>query len=333
MQMMNRRWIGLGISALWAFSPAAWGACVIGKIAEFEVSDAGNQPLVDGQINGQPVKVLIDTGSTMSFLGEAQAKRLGLKLEGVDRMRVWGVGGEKRLFATRISRLQIGNFAGKDQLVAVVGSHREADGGGPDFVLGEDVLARFTVELDLAHHVVRLLRPEGCKPEQLVYWSKSYSMAELNGQNDPFAPKIAMTVMLQGTKVNALLDTGAAVSWATVVTARRAGVTRTDDATAQPAALTGANGQPIETWLGTFAAFSIGDDETIHNVKLRIGNLFGTNRQEQTGSHIPQALAGSPEMLIGYDFLMAHRVVVLLNERKLFLTYNGGQVFQAHAPH
>ncbi len=305
---------------------------MIGKIAELDVSDAGNRPLVDGQINEQPVKVLIDTGSTMTFLGEAEAKRLGLKLEGVDRMRVWGVGGEMRLFTTRIARLQIGNFTGKDQLVAVVGSHREADGGGPDFVLGEDFLAQFTVELDFAHHVVRLLRPEGCKPEQIVYWSKSYSMAELDGQNDPYAPKIATTVMLQGTKVNALLDTGAAVSWATVEIARHAGVTRTDDATAPPAALAGANGQAIETWLGTFDTFSIGDDETIHNVRLRVGDLFGADRQERTGSHIRQAAVVSPEMLIGYDFLMAHRVLVLFKERKLFLTYNGGPVFQAHAP-
>src|SRR5271166_5509962 len=75
-----------------ALAQAASAACAISRVAELQISDAGNRPFVDGLINGQPVKMLIDTGSTLTFISEPEAKRLGLKLESVPGMRIFGVG-------------------------------------------------------------------------------------------------------------------------------------------------------------------------------------------------------------------------------------------------
>ena len=36
------------------------------------------------------------------------------------------------------------------------------------FIVGADLLSRYTVEFDFADHVMRLMVPQGCKPEQLV---------------------------------------------------------------------------------------------------------------------------------------------------------------------
>jgi hypothetical protein len=35
-----------------------------------------------------------------------------------------------------------------------------------------------------------------------------------------------------------------------------------------------------------------------------------------------------PALLLGFDFFLAHRIIVLFNEGKLMFTYNGGPIFQ-----
>jgi hypothetical protein len=38
-------------------------------------------------------------------------------------------------------------------------------------------------------------------------------------------------------------------------------------------------------------------------------------------------MAGQPDMLLGSDFLRAHRVLVARSQRKMYFTYAGGTVF------
>jgi hypothetical protein len=69
--------------------------------------------------------------------------------------------------ATRIKKLQFGNFIGSDVRMAVAGPRKSGPDGWPDFVAGEDILSRFTTEFDFAHQVIRMLRSDGCQPQQL----------------------------------------------------------------------------------------------------------------------------------------------------------------------
>ena len=50
-----------------ALAPAAIAECKILQIAELAVGVAGNWPVMDGQINDQPIKILVDTGAAYSF--------------------------------------------------------------------------------------------------------------------------------------------------------------------------------------------------------------------------------------------------------------------------
>jgi clan AA aspartic protease (TIGR02281 family) len=319
--------IGLAAFCI-ALAPAAFGACTITKIAELSVIDNGNRPIIEGRINGQPVKVLIDTGATSTLIFEATAKRLDLKLESPNGLRMFGVGGEARTAATQLDSLEMGMFAGKNVRIAVVNRRSGAREDNFDVLLGVDLLSRFSLELDLANHVVRFLRPEGCVPEQVVYWAKSYSVAELDRDHDNMS--IATTVTLGKIRTAAILDSGAPTSVVTRDAARRAGVSNSGNGTEDLQSETGLNGSLIDTWVGAFDIFSIGDDETIHNVKLRVGDFFGAAAREETGSHIRKSV-DMPSVLLGHDFLMAHRVVVLFKEHKLLLTYNGGAVFRTRA--
>lgn len=313
-----------------ASAPSALGACKIVQVAQLSVSNASNRPLVDGKIDGHDIRILIDTGSSFSFVFQDAATRLGLPLHGVRGLRVFGVGGEAQAYSTLVKQLQFGSFTVKDLPLVVIGNRREARPQGPALVLGEDFLSNYTTEFDLAHGVILLLRPEGCQFDQLPYWAHSYSLAEL----EPLSaddPKIQTEVLVSGKRVTALLDTGAATSIISSQAAHRVGAATELPEQAAEKTVTGIAGKPVQRSLAEFASLSIGD-ETIHNVKLRIANLFGSDTMTETGSHIAKPVESLPEMLIGSDFFRSHRVLVLPHERKLLFTYEGGPVFQVVEP-
>jgi tetratricopeptide (TPR) repeat protein len=65
-----------------------------------------------------------------------------------------------------------------------------------------------------------------------------------------------------------------------------------------------------KTYIAPFASFKVGDGEEIKNARLRIAD-----------TDLPA------EMLIGADFFLSHRIYVANSQHKIYLTYNGGAVF------
>jgi len=315
-----------------ALAPAALADCKLLQIAELPVSVVHNQPLIDAQINDQPVKVLVDTGAAYSFLWEDQARQLRLPLQQVTGFHLYGIDGEARALATQVKRLQIGSFTFKDMSLTVIGTDRRphSKGSASALVLGEDFFAKFTTEFDLAHGVIRLLKPEDCKPEQLAYWGKAYSLADLDRTNEGY-PSIEANVLVNGQHVVAVLDSGATTSHISQAAADRAGFTPAPSGVAAVDKSTGIAGKAVQVRVGTFNNFAIGD-EVVRNVKLRIADLFGRDKVQDTGSNLARPLDDLPSMLIGCDFFISHHIMVLFKEHKLLFTYNGGPIFQTIEP-
>src|SRR5579871_5306543 len=55
-------------------------ACKLAQIVEWQTDLSHGPPIVNGTINGQPVRVLIGTGYDRTFLYAGEARRLGLSL-------------------------------------------------------------------------------------------------------------------------------------------------------------------------------------------------------------------------------------------------------------
>ena len=300
---------GAGALAL-ALTMTAHGGCKIAQLAQWPVRQAHNRPLIEGKINGQPVTVLIDTGATGTFVWESAATSLGLPLGGVPGVRVFGAGGEARILATTVKDLEIGAYKATEVRLIAVRDRTPANPQPYDpstvaLVLGEEFFSSFSTEFDLEHGFVRLLRPEGCKPDQVAYWATSYSLAEL--------------------------DTGAPVSSIELGIAERVGVKRITGPSASVGEAHGISGKKFEEWLGLADTVSVGD-ETIRNVRVRVAPMFAPDTVQETGTHIAKSAGDLPEMLLGYDFLLAHRMLVLPKERVAVFTYNGRPPFQYVAP-
>jgi len=301
--------------------------CKIVQLAEWPVSHANNRPRIEGKVNGQPVTVLIDTGASSTFVWRWTANELGLPLSGAQGIRVFGAGGEAQIAATMIKDLQIGAYRASSVRLLAMGDEQgtKHESG---MVLGDEFFSSFSTEFDVAHGVVRLLRPQGCKADQLAYWSSTYSQADLQPmrlQN----PKILMDILVNGKHVSAMLDTGAPTSMLDLGVAERIGVKPGTAAEAIPAK--GLAAKSFATWVATFDSVSIGD-ETIRNVRLRVGDMFGKDTVAETGSRIARSAGELPEMLLGFDFLLSHRVLVLPKEHAVVFTYNGGPLFQYVEP-
>jgi predicted aspartyl protease len=287
--------------------------CQLLQIAEFKLDPNSYSPTVEGSINGHPVKVLIDTGDAFSMVTQQGVDRLGLPTIEMMGMRAHGVSGDTQVYRAHIDQLKIDAFAkaNLDLLVALDDSRDWPIA----ITLGDDVLSKLDVEFDLAHNAVRLFQPKGCAPPQLVYWGAAYSQVELVAAA-PNAPAILARAFINGKPILAELDSRAALTVVDATVAAAVGVARPVAANAAESP-NGANARREASWTGRFDTFALGD-EKISNPNIEV---LGFGAQTETAS-----------MLIGDDFLRAHRVFVDNQDHLILFSYQGGPVFSAAEP-
>jgi tetratricopeptide (TPR) repeat protein len=108
-----------------------------------------------------------------------------------------------------------------------------------------------------------------------------------------------------------MFDTGAYTSVLSLKAAARAGI-KTDSPGVVEAGYSGGIGRSrVKNYLATASNFKIGDNEEIKNARLRIAD-----------TDLPDS-----DMLLGSDFFVSHHIFVSNSQHKLYLTYNGGPVF------
>ena len=292
--------------------------CKLVRIAEWEVKPQGNRLIVDGEINGQKVGVLIDSGAQTSFVLRAAADRLGLVRQEAKGYRAFGVGGETHVEFAVIDELRIGSGSRKNWRAMVLGEHDQ--GNRYAFLLGYDFIDQADVEFDLANNAIRMFRPQDCGDASLAYWAKG-GAGVVKLETDNARPGILVPVKLNGQPIIAHLDTGAPTSLLSRLIAANLGV---GPENARAAGTSGGLG-PVrsERYIGSFDSFSIGD-ELIRNPSIAFSSLEVANAA--TGSRL-SASRELRDMLLGVDFLKAHRVFVAHSQRKLYFTYAGGPVF------
>ena len=304
--------------ALAGSSAAAESKCKMGRIAEWPLRAGGRLPVTDGEINGQKVGILLDTGAELSLILRSAARRLGLTRYGAGR--VFGVGGEEHAEVTQVDEFRIGQAVRKNWRVVVAG-----EGGSDDIAvfLGDPFFEQVDVEFDLAHKAVRLYETKNCEGVSLAYWA-----TEPAGEVPIEAGSgIRLTVAINGKPIRAQLDSGASASVLSKPDAARLGVTPESPGVVSTACVTdGDSKRTLDSWVGQFESFAIGN-ERIRNPTIRFADLWKRMTYTETGSRLPNRFAGLPDMLLGVDFLRAHRVLVARSQRKMYFTYAGGTVF------
>jgi gag-polyprotein putative aspartyl protease/Aspartyl protease len=318
---------GAVMAAILAVPACASADCKLLLLAEFKLDPNSYAPVVDGSINGHPVKVLIDSGAGFSMVTAHEAQALGLPTVEMRGMRAYGIGGDTQLYRAHISQLKIGDLQRANMDLYVAG---DTSASWPfAIVLGEDFLSKVDVEFDLPDKAIRLFEPKGCTAPQLIYWGAAYSQAPLLPW-DPLLPAIQTNAYINGKRLLAELDSGAERSVVDAVAADADGVSRPPPtAGAQP--MQGMGPRPEQTWTGRFDSFAFGEEKISH-VDIRVLQFSGGMTYSDTGTNIPRRLENTPSMFVGDDFLHAHRVFIDNQDHLILFSYQGGPVFSVPGP-
>jgi predicted aspartyl protease len=297
--------------------------CELVQIAEWPVRADSYRPVVDASINGQKVGVLLDTGLGLSYIRRSAANKLRLTTSPKRGYRLFGIGGESQVEETLVEEFRMGDAVYKNWVALVAGEHPFP--GDLAVLLGYDFLNQMDIEFDLANGVVRLFQARGCERASLAYWSKQAVQLPLET-----GKYIFFSVSINGKPLLAELDSGATFSSLALEGAVQLDVTPQTPGVTFGGCVTGMGKVRADQWIAGFESFRIGD-EVIRSPKIRFGDLWQHTKYESTGSSIARRLNDLPDMVLGADFLRAHRVYVAHSQGKLYFSYSGGTVFPTTA--
>lgn len=288
--------------------------CLYVEIASMPIRyvGLGLAPAVDGSIDGTPATMLVDTGAfaTQLTMNGANKRDMGLQMTG--RMAE-GVGGWSRLYQARVREIVLGpTKSRRSGFLPVIG---EADiTPAFDAIVGAPFLLQADLEMDLRAKRMRFLRGRDCDKTDLVIW-KEDTIAVPFERNPDASPNPHFTVTVDGRKLDAIIDTGAHHTLILADAAKRLGIDLADPRVKRVGEATGIGSERAPEWSATFDSVDIGG-EIIHNAELGILEARGDLRVD---------------MLIGQDFLRAHRVLFAMSQKKLYIAYLGGTPFSRSA--
>jgi predicted aspartyl protease len=291
--------------------------CQLQALGEIAAAMDHGQIITQGQVDGKPVRLIVDTGAFGTLLFESDARGLGLALRQTNATAV-GVGGVSKIYTARVRTFSIGGLTEHDKDLVVAGQSLGASG-----VVGAKFLLQADLEFDLGHGAIRFFKARGCTGDEVVYWGEAYAAAPLIASPDD---RILVQVRVNGKPIVAQMDTGAGASVLTRDAAALTGVTPTSAGIVSEGRARGLGTAAEQAYAGRFDTFSFGD-ETIRNAELRISDLFGHAKMRGTGDLIAVPVTDEPGMLLGADFVRSHRIFLALDQHRVYASYQGGPVF------
>jgi hypothetical protein len=118
------------------------------------IVEPGTPIIAEARINGVPAQLLVDTGATRTLIATAVLTRAGIDVGRGRTVGIKGVGGAVEAVEVTVPRLDVaGTQVGPLDVIAHDVPGLEADG-----LLGRDVLAEFTLVVDLGRRRATLAR-------------------------------------------------------------------------------------------------------------------------------------------------------------------------------
>ena len=278
------------------------------------------RPTIDVKINDRDATFVLDSGAFYSIMSSATAAEYNLKTTpGPFGFKIIGVGGAADVDIATVKSFSYAGVTIKNVEFLVGGGEV---GNGDAGLLGQNFLERFDVEYDLAKGMIRLFRTQDCEHTRLAYWlapDQAYSFMPID-RIDPMHPHTIGVAYVNDHKIRVAFDTGAYTSVLSLKAAERAGVKPDSPGVVASGYTSGIGRGMTKEYIAPFASFKIGDGEEIKNIRLRIADIADIGLD-------------NADMLVGADFFVSHRVFVANKEHELFLSYNGGPVFNLSQNH
>lgn len=258
---------------------------------------------MEGSLNGTPASLLVDTGAYETLLTRTGTEPRDMALWSTGESAS-GIGGWSRIYRTRFKEFRAGPATAKNGTLRVVndfGSVPSYDG-----IAGAPFLLQADLEFSLAEKQIRFFRPLDCGKEFLAYWDPQATVLPFEFSNSR-SPNPHFTVLLNGKKLTAAIDSGAAATVVSLAAAKRAGLKLDAPGVERAGYSVGVGDARVARWVTVFDTLQLGA-ETIRNARVGV---------------IDTEL--SVDVLLGVDFLRSHRVLFAMSQEKLYISYIGGE--------
>ncbi|AIY43130.1 hypothetical protein LT85_3972 [Collimonas arenae] len=267
--------------------------------------------------------MMIDSGSQRTQITRQEAEKLGLTLSHSNSYSI-GTGGESVLYTTRLDDFSFGKLAWQRVHLGVLWDLDKSLNYGA--LIGADILFHQDVELAMGNRQIKFFEPNACDQSFLAYWDENALSTPMHAMSSDDLRQV-ITVEVNGQKMRALIDTGASTSVIDLAAAARAGITPQSPEVVALGSGAGIGKHRSQMWQARFQSFSIGEEKIDHPT-ISIMDIYGAARADS--NHVAATdtmLYDQPEMLLGADFLRAHRLLFALSQKRLYFSYLGGQVF------
>jgi predicted aspartyl protease len=285
--------------------------CAYVQIASVPVhyTGPGLQITIDGIINGTPAAMLADTGAYHTAMTRTGTEKRGLPLR-MTGEHSYGIGGISRLYNTRVDEFRTGPARTGKGWIDVLGD--TGDAPAYDALVGAPFLLQTDLEISMAEKQFKFFRPKDCADDAfLAYWDANAIVIPFEYHRDQ-SPNPHFTVEVNGEKMDAIIDSGASVTVIDSRAAKRAGLKLDAPGVKRLADLVGIGDSHVAHWSTVVDRFSIGR-ETVRNAEI---GVMETNGELDV------------DVLLGDDFLRAHRVLFAMSQKKLYISYTGGDAFR-----
>jgi predicted aspartyl protease len=289
------------------------------ELAKLPIEMRGNRAFVAGKLRGEPIRLLVDTGASLTMFDLNVAKKAGLSIED-SGYRAVGAGGEIRVQQATFNDWEIAGMKAPSRRILLNGNGFRGFAG----LLGFDFFSKFDVELNFKANELKLFQPQGCGDSILAYWAPDKAdyvdMFDGGGPaSESRISKLHIPIKLNGAQFRAVLDTGAAMTTVGRRVADYFGISM-----AATGKAFGADNRDLGAMAHKFDTFEIGS-ETIKNPTLHVIDGL-TSGFAETGSHMEKH-DNATDVLLGFDFMRTHRILIANSQRRVYFTYEGGAVF------
>lgn len=308
------------VLALLGTSPPAFAeSCNLRLNAELPLRQA-SAIFVQAAIQGQPIPMMLDTGSPLTTIDRGTAEKFGLSLRPDPQVRAHGLGGDLRVSLVTIPDFQLGPQHIKNLTIRSVEGMRSDAKQMRGGLLGQDVLRDYDLELDVRGNRLALYEKAACA--HAPPWSEDSMTVPIYGAR---TGRIYFEIKLNGQALKAELDSGATHTTVSWKGARRLGLAEDSPGMEETGSTIGVDGKPLPNKKYRFDSFEI-EGEVIRNPRLRILDFY----RSRTAPASEQMLRSQEqaEILLGGDWLRAHRVYVAREAGEMHFTYLGGAVFE-----
>lgn len=275
--------------------------CEYKNLSTIPIQFAGSSllPTIEGKINQKTATMLLDTGSGLTYIMAAAAADLNLRV-GNPSSVAHGVGGVASRSVTRPDSFEIGVIRSNRPYLFVL--NRMGFTPYFDAIIGVDYLLALDLEVDFQAKQIKLYKAKDCTTYPKPDWVTS-EVDFLEVDKDDDRPQFRIT--LNGKLVRAIIDTAASRTTLSLKAAENLGITESSGRMVNPQFAVGVGGERSPIWTTNIDQIEIGEI-TWRNKDISVGRLSSSDEK-------------APEIILGKDFLLEHRILFAMGSRRLYL--------------